>query len=92
MQGRIGCVAHLQNALCAVMLDFTTSEDFRQIACGKPAQHVHLPQSVLRCHISLRDDKVVHGLCCYVGDAMPIAADRHRLAQLRHANLTVQLR
>ena len=80
-----------KNPLLAVVLEKGIAKKFGHFAGGEAPHHVHLPQTILRGHISLRKKEVVEicGLDC--GYAMTVANDSDPGGEARNFQASVQL-
>ena len=77
-------MTNFKNALDAIVLDRPGPQNLRKIACSETAQHIQLPQPILRGHVPLRNHKIVHVRGHDVRYAVHIPPNRHRLRQTRY--------
>ena len=75
----------------AIVLDSLRADDLGQAPAVVAPPQLHLPQTVLRLHVALREEQVVGVLGVDVGDAPAIADDVDRVAKPRNHELAVDL-
>ena|SRR5437868_11004085 len=80
-----------QDALLAIVLDPGWAKHLGHLTAGKTARHVHLPQTVLGCHIALSEEKILESGGIDSGDPMGIAGDGDRRGYARDLYTTVHL-
>ena len=94
-QGSDGTVcrgAELEDALDAVVLDESVTEDLREFTGGVAAKDIHLEEAVLRGDKTLGEDEVVEGSGADVRDAARVALDRDRSREARQGEGSINLR
>src|SRR6185437_16107016 len=80
-----------QYALHAVVLYVGGPEYFRHVSGGHAAGHVHLPESVLRGDVALRDEEVIEIGGLNVRHSVAVAAHRYGGVQAMQLKLAVKL-
>ena len=66
-----------QNSLFPIMLEKSIAEDFRNFTGSESSHHVHLPQSILSGHISLRKEQVFETGRVNCGNTMLVTSYCH---------------
>ena len=56
--GAIGCLREAELAVLDIEIERPLPENFRKLALGQPAAQIHLPEPVLRGHVTLRQNRV----------------------------------
>ena len=86
------CRPDLQDPLHFIVLHHAGPQQLSQLAGGKAARHIHLPQPVLGHDKALRLKQVRNGRCLDMGDAMDVAPHHHRSGQSGQLQLPVEHR
>jgi hypothetical protein len=92
LHGTIGGGAKLKGTLLPVVFDEAGAEDLGELAGGVAAEHVHLPETVLRCDEALREEEVVDVACANGGYALRVARDGHGCGEAWDMERAVDLR
>src|SRR5215471_961123 len=67
-------------------------QNFRQLAPRETPCHIHLPEPVLRCDVTLREEKVIQTGYRYMWNAVFIAYDVYGSLQTGNSKRAVKLR
>ncbi len=81
-----------KHALCRVVLHQRRTQHLGQLAIGVAAEHIHLPEAILRGHIALRDEEVLLRGRLDMGHAVDVAAHGHRRGNSVNLEVAIHLR
>ena len=87
-----GCIPKLQHPLRLVVPHHRRAHDLRQLAVGVATEGVHLPQPVLRGHVSLSHEQIILTGSLDVGHAVGVAADEHGRREPGEMHISIQHR
>ena len=73
------------------MLEIVAAEHLGQFSGGEAPHSIHLEQSVLRGHVTLREEKIIEIGSVDGGRSVVIANDRHWRRESRHCERAIQL-
>lgn len=90
--GAVGGGAELEDALDAVVVDESVTEDLREFTGGVAAKDIHLEEAVLRGDKTLGEDEVVEGSRADVRDAVCVALDGDGSREARQGEGSINLR
>ncbi len=82
----------LQHPLHLIVLHHPRSQQLGELAGGKAARHIHLPQTVLGHNKALRFEQVVHGCRLDMGYATGVPPYQHRGGEPRQLQFAVEHR
>src|SRR5581483_6219166 len=84
--------AHAEDPLLAIKLDVSFAENLGEFTGSRPPDDVHLPQTVLRGYVALREEEVVKIRGFDGRNTVPVADNGYWSCKSGNAQLAVKLR